>query len=137
MSPAAARNWSGCPPLWLVMGQERLADSGKVIAQTAARQGVVVLWETYEQMPHIWIMMLPKLWQAESCIKRCAEVVRLLAGNRATESGGEIVTITGERKRVNVRQLTELTVNEVEGLMRANTRHLKPWAGGSRAKSNL
>ena len=119
------------------MGQERLADSGKVIAQTAARQGVVVLWEMYERMPHNWIMMLPKLWQAENCVKRCAEFIRMLAENRAAESGGEIVTIIGERKKVDVRQLTDLTADEVEGLMRTNTMHLKPWVGWSRAKSNL
>lgn len=137
VSPAAARNWIGCPPLWLAMGQERLADSGKVIAQTAARQGVVVLWEMYERMPHNWIMMLPKLWQAENCIKRCAEVIRMLVENRPAESWGEIVTITGEREKVDVKHLSDLTADEVERLMRANMRHLKPWAGGSRAKSNL
>lgn len=137
VSPAAARNWRGCPPLWLAMGQERLADSGKIIAQTAARQGVVVLWETYEQMPHTWITILPQLWQAEYCIKRCAEVVRMLGKNRVTESGGETITITGERKKIDVRQLTNLTGDNVEGLMRAETRSMKPWTAGSRAMSKL
>lgn len=137
VSPAAARNWIGSPPIWLAMGQERLADSGKVIAQTAARQGVVVLWEMYERMPHNWIMMLPKLWQSEDCVKRCAEMIRMMADNRVTESGGEFVTISGERKRIHVEQLTDLTADEVEELMRSNTKDLKPWTGGSRLKSKL
>ena len=137
VSPVAARNWRGCPPLWLAMGQERLADAGKVVAQTAARQGVVVLWDLYERMPHNWIMMFPKLWQAEDCISRCGEVIKMLADDEVVGTKGEMVTITGERKEVDVRQLTDLTADQVEGLMRANTRHLKPWVGGSRAKSNL
>lgn len=119
------------------MGQERLADAGKVVAQTAARQGVVVLWDVYERMPHNWIMMFPKLWQAEDCVKRCGEVIKMLTDGRVVETRGEMVTITGERKEVDVRQLTDLTADQVEGLMRAKTRHLKPWDGGSRAKSNL
>ena len=81
--------------------------------------------------------MFPKLWQAEDCISRCGEVIKMLADDEIVETKGEMVKITGERKEADVRQLTDLTADKVEGLMRANTRHLKPWVGGSRAKSNL
>ena len=54
-----------------------------------------------------------------------------MADNRVTESGGKFVTISGGRKRVHVEQLTDLTADKVEELMRANTKNLKPWTGGS------
>lgn len=83
-------------------------------------------------------MMFPKLWQAEDCFKRCVEVIKMLTDDdEVAESRGEIVTITGQRGEVDVRQLTDLTADQVEGLMRANTRHLESWVGGSRAKSKL
>ena len=137
VSPAAARDWVGCPPLWVASGEERLADSGKVIVQTAARQGVVVRWEMYERMPHNWVLLFPKLWQSEAVLRRCAEVMVSTLGGKEMESKGDIVKVDGERKQVDVKTLTRLTADEVEGLMRANTEHLKPWTGSIKARSHL
>lgn len=41
-------DWRGCPPMFVSFGEERLADSNLIIAQQAARQGVVVRLLQYE-----------------------------------------------------------------------------------------
>lgn len=32
VAPAAAMSWAGAPPMWIACGQERLADSAKIVA---------------------------------------------------------------------------------------------------------
>ena len=54
VSPATQKSWHGAPPMWFASGQERFADSAKAVAETAARQGVHVWYEEYEEMPHDW-----------------------------------------------------------------------------------
>lgn len=38
--------------MWFAGGQEQFADSAKLAAEGAARQGVQVWYEEYEEMPH-------------------------------------------------------------------------------------
>lgn len=65
-SPLAATSWQGSCPLWLCYGQEMLLDEGKAVAQTAARQGVSVIWEEWEAMPHCFAQLLTWLPQART-----------------------------------------------------------------------
>ena len=66
--PVTAREWKGSPPVWFATdGAERLADGAKSVAQTAARQGVVVHWEEHEAMPHLWPMLFKSWPQAQRC----------------------------------------------------------------------
>ncbi|KAI9717277.1 MAG: hypothetical protein M1812_004804 [Candelaria pacifica] len=58
VSPVAAKSWEGAPPMWIMCGEEMLADENKVLAQQAASQGVTVVFEQYEAMPHCFSMML-------------------------------------------------------------------------------
>ncbi|KFY42220.1 hypothetical protein V494_02519 [Pseudogymnoascus sp. VKM F-4513 (FW-928)] len=58
VSPLSAESWAGAPPILVVSGEEMLADEGKAFAQKAARQGVTVVWEQYEAMPHCFALLL-------------------------------------------------------------------------------
>ena len=73
VSPTLAESWAGPPPIWLSCGEERLADSSKIVAHRAAEQGVVVVvvWEQYEALPHCFcaIPVLSFLPQADMCLK--------------------------------------------------------------------
>ena len=82
ISPMSAKNWTGCPPMWLACGQEHVVDSNRIVARRASKQGVKVMWEEYEGMPHVF-PQLPRMEatpQAVRCltgwsnfIKHCAE----------------------------------------------------------------
>ena len=61
VSPVAATSWAGSPPLFLACGEERNTDGNLYIAQQAARQGVTVHLEQYENMTHVWPTALPHL----------------------------------------------------------------------------
>lgn len=77
VAPALAGSWEGAPPMWFAGGQERFADSAKLAAERAARQGVQVWYEEYEEMPHdfpimsaTWPWAKTEGWpQSMSCMK--------------------------------------------------------------------
>lgn len=58
VSPLAAKDWTGAPPVYMTMGQEMLEDECRVVASHLARQGVVTVVDVYEAMPHCFPMLL-------------------------------------------------------------------------------
>lgn len=71
VSPLAAKDWRGAPPVWLVYGQEMLVDEGRVVARRMAGQGVRVEWVEFEAMPHCFAILLDGGWHAGSRV--CVE----------------------------------------------------------------
>lgn len=74
VSPLAAKDWRGAPPVWMVYGQEMLVDEGRVVARRMAGQGVRVEWVEYEAMPHCFALLLEGSWNEGSrgCMERWA-----------------------------------------------------------------
>lgn len=72
VSPLAAKDWTGSPPLWMSTGQELLTDEDKHVAAKAARQGVKVQFEEWEGMPHCFCMILTGTTPSKKCFKNWA-----------------------------------------------------------------
>lgn len=64
-SPLAAKSWEGSCPIYIDTGKELLTDEDKYIAMVAAKQGVKVVYEEYEAMPHCFAMVLTTLGGAK------------------------------------------------------------------------
>ena len=139
VSPVAAKDWDGAPPLYIAVGStERVSDCAKVTAQRAAKQGVVVLWDEYELMPHNWPMVLPDFPQAEMCYVAWAEACARFAGGEVTSNAGAFIEFDGLKKRVvDVEWLTALKDVEVERLMKVAWSKVKPWTGDLAGRSML
>lgn len=120
ISPCMVRDWSGSPPLYIVSGQERIADSAKLIAQKAVRQGVKVAWEEYEAMPHIFVALFSQLPHSEMCMERWAKACKVLGGGEGVfKSKGVWIEVESmEAKEVDVTHLTDLSDEEVKRLLR-------------------
>jgi acetyl esterase/lipase len=58
VSPTMSGSWKASPPMWLAYGEEKMIDSGKIIAQQALADGVVVSWNFYEAMPHCFPLII-------------------------------------------------------------------------------
>lgn len=52
VSPLAVKDWSGSCPLWFCYGEEMQADEIQILASRAVSQGVKVVSEQWEAMPH-------------------------------------------------------------------------------------
>ncbi|MCJ1475798.1 hypothetical protein MMC13_004462 [Lambiella insularis] len=138
VSPATALDWRGAPPMWFGMGEERLSDAAKVVAQAAVRQGVIVQWEEYKRMPHNWPMLFPRWWQAARCLEHWAAACNLFSGaSGLLQNRGESIDWDGRTKEVDVRNLTELTTATVIQCMKAKQETMKPWTGKGATKSMM
>ena len=69
VSPMISKDWSGCPPMYLMTGElELLVDENMLVAVKAAEHGVTIVWEQYEAMPHAFPMAFPDRETSARCI---------------------------------------------------------------------
>lgn len=105
-----------------------------MLAAQAARDGVPVRFEKYLGLPHIFPMMLPKLPQAERCLRKwagaCLDFVR--GGEQGMQGEGVIVHMPGDREEiVDVRDIAPVSREEMLALAEKASRERKPWTGPS------
>jgi acetyl esterase/lipase len=81
VSPLAAKSWEGNCPLWIVVGQELLSDEGIYVAMKAARQGVKVIFEDFEAMPHCFAMVMEGLENSKKCFDLWSAFIRAAVEN--------------------------------------------------------
>lgn len=103
-----------------------------MIAAQAAQDGVPVIFEEYQGMPHIFTVLLPKLPQAQRCMRNwaqsCLDFVRGV-GN-VLESKGVLVHMPGNREEVvNVRNVAPIRREEMLALGEKASMKQKPWTG--------
>ena len=131
VAPTIAMRWEGSPPMWVACGQERLADTSKIIAQTAAQQGVPILWEFYEAMPHTWAQIFRTWPQSVRCMESWARACQSMVESRNQVSNRGIIidAWSMNRKDVNVMRLTSLTPAKALMLMEERRRDMKAFIG--------
>lgn len=140
VSPLAAKSWEGSPPVFLCCGEEMLADEGKVFAQRAARQGVTVVFEQYEAMPHCFALMLEGLEGGKMCIANyCKFISDVVRDPGSIKSEGHfIIAKRLDRKPVDITKLLELTDEDVTRLMEeAKERKILGLEGEAKAQPRL
>lgn len=139
VSPVTAKDWKGAPPIYFAVGsKERLSDSSKYVAQTAARQGVTVIWDEYELMPHNWPMVFPKFAPSIQCYQSWAEACLKIWRGDQVLSQGTFTKLEGlSREDVDVRNLTPLAFHEIKDMMRAALKQVRPFTGEGSVKAML
>lgn len=121
VSPVAAADWRGSCPIWLGYGQEMLLDDGKYVAAQAAQQGVNVVWEEWEAMPHAFAFVLEGIPQTKKFFTNwaafCSRVVD--QGEKGIRTQGTWFAAKGERKQeVDVQALGVMSGEEVRQTMK-------------------
>ncbi|KAI1499495.1 alpha/beta hydrolase fold-domain-containing protein [Biscogniauxia marginata] len=69
------RTWQGAPPVYVCCGWECLADEVRYLASKLTRDGVAVVFEEYEAMPHVFAGVLPKLRESRRCMEGWARFI--------------------------------------------------------------
>ncbi|KAL2063023.1 hypothetical protein VTL71DRAFT_6095 [Oculimacula yallundae] len=124
VSPLSAKSWEGSCPLYIETGQELLTDEAKHVAAKAAKQGVKVVYEEFEAMPHCFAMLLEQLpasrmffdgWAAfiQKCVEKPSEI---------STTGRTIKPKDLETKEVDVEGLSGRSDEEVRRCMRDRVR---------------
>ena len=140
VAPVVAGSWAGAPPMWIACGQERLADSAKVIAQRAVQDGTIVLWDEYQSMPHTWPQIFPRWPQSVHCFESWAQACKKFADGDVfpKESVGRYIKAENmEIESVNVHELTPLTPTDAMEVMKEKCRSRRPFIGEKSTKASL
>ncbi|CZT04899.1 related to acetyl-hydrolase [Rhynchosporium agropyri] len=124
VSPLSAKSWKGSCPLYIETGQELLTDEARQVACKAAKQGVKVVYEEYETMPHCFAMVLETLPASRMFFESWATFIKM-----AVERQSEIVTKgrtvkpkSLETRNVDVEKLSGRSDEEVLRCMRERVR---------------
>ncbi|KAI0602142.1 alpha/beta hydrolase fold-domain-containing protein [Biscogniauxia sp. FL1348] len=88
------RTWSGAPPVYICCGWECLADEDRYLAAKLRRDGVPVVFEEYEAMPHVFAAVLPKLRESRRCLEGWARFISDAVAVAAAAAGGTPVKST-------------------------------------------
>jgi acetyl esterase/lipase len=114
VSPLLA-DWTGAPPMYISCGQELVADECCFLAQSAARKGVMVVWEQYEAMPHCFAQILAGTRVSERVLEGFARFIRdVVRAPGSIKTHGEFVEAKTLRSlAVDVRNLIDLDLDEV------------------------
>ncbi|KAL2015449.1 hypothetical protein VTK56DRAFT_5411 [Thermocarpiscus australiensis] len=83
-----APSWRGAPPVYMCTGWELLADEDKCVAHRLWAEGVSVVFEEYEGMPHCFGLLFPHLKEARRCFEGWAGFMKVVAegGREAVQS---------------------------------------------------
>lgn len=131
VSPVAAKDWSGAPPVFFSLGEEMLRDEDAVLAQRLYEQGVKVRWREFEAMPHCFGMMLEGLAASRVHFEETARFCRdAVEGGVESSSGQFIVAKSLVRREVEFGKLTDLTADDVRAAMIKGRERIEKRHGG-------
>ncbi|KAL2813519.1 lipase/esterase [Aspergillus granulosus] len=106
VSPLAAtqESWKDSPPIFLSCGEEMISTECKVFASILARQGVTVVWEQYEAMPHCFSHLFLQKPVGKSGVQGVARFVKEVVAEPAAVrmTGCFIKAGSLDRKEVDV-----------------------------------
>lgn len=109
VSPLGAASWAGSCPLFVQVGHELLTDEGKHVAAKAAGQGVGVVFEEYEAMPHCFAMVLGELPTSKRFFGSWAGFAAGVVEGKSVQTRGTMVRAkTGREEELDVRSLREV-----------------------------
>ncbi|KAM0286793.1 hypothetical protein ACHAQH_000813 [Verticillium albo-atrum] len=104
-----ARDWSGAPPVYVCTGWELLADEDRYIAKHLRSQGVHVVFEEYEGMPHCFVLVLPDMPNARRCFEGWTGFMKSVVG---TFAGIESRAISVKAKTLEETELSFESLSE-------------------------
>lgn len=93
-----ARSWAGAPPVYVCTGWELLSDEDKLLAAKLDADGVRVVFEEYEAMPHCFALIFTKMKEGMRCMQGWSDFIKEVTDDR---TGGK-----GEGKRGGSRFVT-------------------------------
>lgn len=125
VSPVRAGDWKGACPLYVAVGQELLSDEGKVLVKRASGQGVPVVFDEFEAMPHCFGMIFEGLEGSRRFFDGWGGFFSKVSGGGLAggEKGGVvskgtyIAAKTLEERNLDLSTLSELKEEEIKEMM--------------------
>ena len=118
VSPVAAKDWAGSCPLWISYGEEMLSDECKLLAARAAKQGVPVISEQWEAMPHCFGLILLGSPMSKRCFRDWAYFCTIvIKGVELSTRGLWFEAKTHNEREIDVENLAPIGEQEMKERM--------------------
>ncbi|KXJ86296.1 acetyl-hydrolase-like protein [Microdochium bolleyi] len=110
--------WKESPPIYICTGWECLADEDRYLASKLRRDGVQVVLEEYEAMPHVFAVLLAHLREAKRCMEGWSKFIVDVteAPEKIQSSFTTIRAKTLEEVAIDVEKLTPYSDSDVQDL---------------------
>ncbi|KAK8045277.1 Esterase [Apiospora rasikravindrae] len=108
-------SWEGAPPIYVCCGWECLADEDKWFVSKLVKDGVAVVFEEYEAMPHVFAAILEKAPQSARCFDGWAKFISQACGS-PQEIRSSFTTIKAKTMKevdINVKNLSPFTEEDL------------------------
>ncbi|KAI1106610.1 alpha/beta hydrolase fold-domain-containing protein [Jackrogersella minutella] len=122
-------SWEGAPPVYVSCGWETLADEDKYLVSKLTRDGVTVVFEEYEAMPHVWAAVLPKLTETQHNLNSIAKFIKAVCDdpNKVQSSYKTIKAKTlKESDILDIANISPYTDEQAQDMARQRVSGLKP-----------
>lgn len=115
VSPVTAPSWEGAPPVYVCAGWEILADEAKFLARKLESDGVRVVFEEYEAMPHSFALVLCDAPSTKRCFDAWAGFARTVVKDPGciVTSATAIKARTLEEVPLKFDELSDITEGEM------------------------
>ncbi|KAI1777088.1 alpha/beta hydrolase fold-domain-containing protein [Hypoxylon cercidicola] len=112
--------WEGAPPMYICCGWESLQDEDRYLVSRLARDGVTVVFEEYQAMPHVFAAMVPQSGEARRCVDGLTRFIGAACDAPKTIQPAYklIKAKTLEEVDIDVDQLTSFTEADVRDMAR-------------------
>ncbi|KAK8084986.1 hypothetical protein PG997_006257 [Apiospora hydei] len=108
-------SWEGAPPIYVCCGWECLADEDKWFVSKLVKDGVAIVFEEYEAMPHVFAAILEKAPQSTRCFDGWAKFISQACGS-PQEIQSSFITIKAKTMKevdINVKNLSPFTEEDL------------------------
>ncbi|KAI0011510.1 alpha/beta hydrolase fold-domain-containing protein [Xylariaceae sp. FL0662B] len=110
--------WQGAPPFYICCGWECLADEDKWLVSKLTRDGVKVVFEEYEAMPHVFVSMIPHTQESRRCLEGWTKFITAVCEDpqKVESKYTTIKAKTLQEVDIDVDSLTPFTDEEVRDM---------------------
>jgi len=109
-----APSWAGAPPIWMCSGRELLSDEDKFMANKFWKDGVRVVYEEFEGMPHCFALLFEKLAEARRCTDGWAGFAKaVVEGGKIREGFTLIKAKTLKEVEIDPETLSPYSLEEI------------------------
>ncbi|KAI1768543.1 alpha/beta hydrolase fold-domain-containing protein [Hypoxylon sp. FL1150] len=113
-----AKTWEGAPPTYVCCGWECLQDEDRYLVGKLTRDGVAVVFEEFQAMPHVFAAMLPRSAEARRCVDGITGFIRAVCEDpkKIRPSYKMIKAKTLEEVAIDPEELTPFTDADVRDM---------------------
>ncbi|XXG95928.1 hypothetical protein Hte_002204 [Hypoxylon texense] len=118
LGPRRGGGWEGAPPVYVCCGWECLQDEDRYLVSRLAQDGVTVVFEEFQAMPHVFAAMIPHSAEARRCVDGLAGFIKTACRDpkNIQPSYKMIKAKTLEEVDIDVDQLTDFTEADVRDM---------------------